>query len=121
MRPDVDEAELKAEFHAVLARRNSRPIWPTAKAFSVSRTTSRSLVIGADQVLNFEGKAHDKPASPEKRAGSFCRFAGRPMRSKRRSAAARRARVVWQHAVQADLTMRNFSDAFLDDYLEQSG
>ena len=34
---------------------------------------------------------------------------------------AKEGAVVWRHVARAELTMRNFSDAFLDDYLARNG
>ena len=79
------------------------------------------MVIGADQVLNFAGKAHDKPSSMTDARAQLLRFRGKNHALETAVCCCRAGKPVWAHAIHADLTMRDFSDSFLDAYLESLG
>jgi septum formation protein len=92
-----------------------------AKALAVSRRRPEAVVIGADQVLEFDdrrmSKAHD---------GAEARHILSSLRGQThilRSAAvlARANEVAWSHVSIARMTMRSFSDAFLERYLAEMG
>ena len=120
LRPNVDEALLKAEFRqdspAGLAASLAR-----AKANAVSQTHPDALVIGADQVLNFRGIAHDKPSSLADARAQLLRFRGKTHALETAVCCCQGGKPIWSHAMHADLTMRDFSDGFLEAYLEGLG
>ncbi|MGE0254761.1 MAG: Maf family protein [Alphaproteobacteria bacterium] len=118
----VDEAEVKraltgegataAEIADALAE---------LKAIQVSRRRPADIVIGADQVLECAGRTYDKP--PDMVAA---RVQLQTLRGRRHSlhagvAVARGGALLWHHRGHAELTMRDFSDAFLDGYLAAAG
>ena len=121
---DVDEAALKAEMlnesdcvdagqvAAVLAR---------AKAEAVSRLQPRALVIGADQVLALGTRMFDKPANLTEARDHLDRFRGRTHELHSAVVLAQDGCAVWGTAATASLTMRPFSDAFLDAYIARAG
>lgn len=117
LRPAVDEAALKLEFHQATPT-NLAARLAGAKAGDVSRRNPDALVIGADQVLNFEGKAHDKPSSLAEARSQLLHFRGKTHALETSVTCCRGGKPLWSHAVHADLTMRDFSDSFLDAYLE---
>jgi septum formation protein len=91
------------------------------KAVRVSARHPGVLVIGADQVLDCEGVWFDKPAD---RAGARAQLLALRHKTHRLTsavAAVKDGRRVWHHTESARLTMRNFSDAFLESYLEAAG
>ncbi len=118
--PDVDEREVVAQ----------NPQWTPedtalrlaeAKAADVSRRNPGAFVIGADQVLAQNGKAYAKP-----RDAAHCREQLLELRGKTHSlisaiVCARDGRITWRFSDHALLTMRNFSEAFVDLYLEKIG
>ncbi|MBL8906482.1 MAG: septum formation protein Maf [Rhizobiales bacterium] len=120
LRPDVDEAELKSRFGQSSPAGLAATL-AEAKASAVSRTHPDALVIGADQVLNFAGQPHDKPSSIAEARAQLIRFRGKTHALETAVCCCRSGRPVWSHAMHADLTMREFTDAFLDSYLESLG
>jgi septum formation protein len=117
----VDEAAVKAE-HLV---RGASPlevakVLAEAKAVEVSRRTP-GLVLGADQTLDLEGRLFDKPASVMQLRAQLLELRGRTHFLHSALAAARDGKVVWRHEGLARLTMRAFSNAFLEDYLAREG
>jgi septum formation protein len=78
-------------------------------------------VIGADQVLNLGGRIFDKPASAHEARRHLLELRGRSHILETAVCCAAADNIVWRHLGRATLTMRMFSDAFLDDYLSRTG
>lgn len=115
---DVDEAALKAQFNGgagALAMHLAE-----AKALAVS-TRRDGLVLGADQVLAFDGKVFDKARSVEEAAERLRGLRGQTHWLKGGVALAQGGQVVWRHESTCRMVVRDFSDAFLDDYLARAG
>lgn len=91
------------------------------KAVRVSSRHPGALVIGADQMLDCEGTWFDKPADFKAAREQLLALRHRTHRLTSAVVAVRDGRRVWHHTESAKLTMRNFSEAFLDRYLEQAG
>jgi len=79
------------------------------------------LVIGADQTLEFDGGLYDKVASLEAARDRLKLLRGQPHQLHSAVVLARGGEVVWRENVTATLTMRDFSDAFLEAYLDDEG
>ena len=91
-----------------------------AKALAVSRTRP-GLVIGADQTLDLDGVLYDKaPNLPEAEA-RLRLLRGKSHQLHSAVAVAESGEIVWEELVSATLVMRDFSDAFLDAYLQAEG
>ena len=120
-RSTIDETGLKTE----LLARAAAPIeiathLAKAKAEQVSQEVP-GLVIGADQTLDLNGVLFSKADTQ-----AALRVQLEQLRGQRHSlhsalALARNGEIIWQDVVSAHLTMRPFSDAFLDAYLEEQG
>ena len=120
--PHVDEDAVKESLLSESAPpRDIADALAALKASKVSMSHPGALVIGADQVLVFEGelisKSQDAPAS----RALLKRLAGRKHELIGAVVLAKEGAIVWRHIARAELTMRNFSDAFLDDYLARNG
>jgi septum formation protein len=92
-----------------------------AKAVMVSGERREDLVIGADQVLEFDGERLTKPADMEAARRMLLRLAGRTHLLHSALAAARGGEVVWQHEETARLTMRRLQPAAIGRYLAAAG
>ena len=91
------------------------------KARQVSGGHKGRIVIGADQVLALVDAVHSKVSSIEEARAVLQRLRGQEHRLISAVAVARDGEVLWQSADTARLTMRMFSDAFLDTYLRDAG
>lgn len=80
-----------------------------------------AVVIGADQLLVCDGARFDKPADRDAARAQLRALRGRTHRLITAAAALRDGRVLWEHVATAELAMRDFSEAFLDDYLAAEG
>jgi len=91
------------------------------KALAVSQAQPGALVLGADQVLEFEGNLLSKSPDMDVLAALLRRLRGKPHALVTAAALARGGQVVWRHVEEARLFMRNFSDGFLAGYLAREG
>lgn len=117
---DVDETALKvglthvapAELALELAR---------AKALDVSRHDPEAWVLGADQTLAFDKGLVSKAPTLEAARARLASMRGRSHQLHSGAALACDGRLVWSGVDTVTLTMRDFSDAFLDAYLAAEG
>lgn len=91
-----------------------------AKAVAVS-TGREGLVIGADQTLDLNGELYDKVDTIEAARARLLALRGKPHQLHSAVAVAEAGRIVWRETVSATLTMREFSEAFLEVYLAEEG
>jgi septum formation protein len=89
-----------------------------AKAKAVS---AEGLIIGADQVLQCEGVLYDKPRDMAEARANLKKFRGRTHYLIGGVVLVEGGETVWAHHQKVSLAVRDFSDAFLDAYLEQAG
>jgi septum formation protein len=119
--PRVDEEGVKASLRAQgLTPRDQADALAELKALSVSRRRS-GFVIGADQMLALEGETLDKPKDAGEAREHLLRLRGRAHELVTAAVVAREGVAIWRHIDTPKLKMRAFSEAFLDDYLEQAG
>ncbi|MDP1873809.1 Maf family protein [Phenylobacterium sp.] len=90
------------------------------KAVTVSHHQP-GLVIGADQTLEFEGVLYDKAPSLEAARARLLALRGKPHHLHSAVTLAQDGEVLWSETASATLTMRDFSEPFLDAYLEMEG
>lgn len=91
------------------------------KACAVSRQNREAFVIGSDQVLNQNANIISKAESVDGARGVLQALRGTTHHLVSAVVLARGGEPLWQACDVARMTMRNFSDAFLDAYLTQSG
>jgi len=91
------------------------------KALAVAALHPARLVLGADQVLALDAKLFSKPADRAAARAQLRALSGRTHELHAAIAFVRDATVVFEHVGTARLTMRSFSDRFLDAYLEAVG
>ena len=91
------------------------------KALRVSASRPGDLVLGADQVLVCDGALLSKAETLADAAAQLTILRGKPHTLISALALARDGAVVWRHAEEARLRMRDFSDAFLESYLKAEG
>ncbi len=92
-----------------------------AKALAVSRRDPEAWVLGSDQTLAFDGDLISKAASLDEARGRLSAMRGRTHALHSAAALAHGGTVVWSDVDTARMSMRVFSDAFLDTYLRSEG
>ncbi|MBB4658038.1 Maf family protein [Parvularcula dongshanensis] len=113
----VDEAAVKARHEGDPASLALR----LAEMKALALPAPGALVVGGDQVLEFEGRAYDKPASREEAADRLCAMAGRTHYLRSGLCLALDGAVVWRHASSSMLTMRPMTRREVEDYLTEAG
>ena len=120
-KPRVDEEAVKQKLREQgRTPREQAEALAEAKALSVSRSVG-GLVLGADQMLAFEGRAFDKPASRAEAKAQLQQLRGGQHELITAIVIAKDGGALWRHVDRPRLTMRSFSDAFLESYLDQAG
>lgn len=117
--PDVDETAAKRGLEGATPREVAERL-ADAKAADVSGRRPGALVIGADQTLELDGRLFDKAESPETGVERLRALRGRVHVLHAALACARDGAVVWRCLERARLTMRRFSDEFLDGYARRN-
>ncbi len=120
----VDEADVRAE----LARSRYK-VMPEnvafglaeAKAVEVSRRFPDAIVIGGDQVLALEDEIFSKPAGVDEARAQLKTLRGRRHILFSAVVLVRGGQPVWADSAEARMTMRDFTEAFLDNYLARAG
>jgi len=121
---DVDEPAIRARMRKVDANvepKRIAAVLAAAKAEDVSGKRGGSLIIGADQVLALDRELLSKAPSLAVAREALRKLRGRTHELHSAVAFAEDGKITWAHVGTARLTMRDFSDAFLDDYLLRAG
>lgn len=91
------------------------------KALRVAGRAPEDLVLGCDQVLEFEGQVLGKPQDAAAARARLWVMRGRAHRLLTAAVLYDRGAPVWRHLDEAELTMRAFSEAFVEDYVAKAG
>lgn len=91
------------------------------KAVRPSTGLPGAFVIGSDQVLVADGQLYSKPESLDEAREQLMALRGKPHELITAVVIARDGGAIWRHMARARLTMRKFSDDFIDWYLGQTG
>lgn len=120
---DVDEGDVRARLMGFGRPVESAELARTLaeeKALKVSRAHPDALVIGADQVLALGRRIYSKVNTFDEARLILESLRGRKHELVSVAALASNGKVIWHGFDCAEMEMRNFSDAFLEDYLEQA-
>ena len=122
MAPKVDEEEVKSALRAEgVLPRDQADMLAEMKATRISARVPGVLTIGADQMLECKGAAFDKPTDLVAAARQLCDLRGKTHTLYSAAVVAIDGAPVWRHLSTASLTMRPFSDDFLDHYIAKLG
>ncbi|MDW3118121.1 MAG: Maf family nucleotide pyrophosphatase [Roseovarius pacificus] len=90
------------------------------KAQKISAKHPEALVIGCDQVLNLQGQLLTKPDSPEMARTQLLAMRGKRHELLSAAVICENGKAIWRHVGVVRLLMRQFSDAYLDDYIARN-
>lgn len=116
----IDERAVEAEANVPDAAAAARFL-ARAKADAVAKARTGRLVLGADQTLARGNKRFSKPGDRAAAADQLRSLRGRTHELHSALALVRDGELLFAHVDTARLTMRDFSDEFLDDYLDMMG
>lgn len=89
----------------------------TQKAQPLSRIHPGALVIGCDQTLSCNGQTLHKPRDDAQASEQLKALRGHTHELASAMSVARRGEILFQNLSMAQLTIRHFSDQYLEDYL----
>jgi septum formation protein len=117
----VDEESIKASLRSQNATcAQQADLLAETKALRVSAQHA-GVILGCDQMLDLNGEAFDKPANRDEAREHLKKLRGKTHILQTAMVACIEGAPVWRHLAQPRLRMRNFSDAFLEDYLDAVG
>lgn len=121
VRPSVDEDML----HDALLAEGASPrdladALAEMKALRISEKNPEALVIGCDQVLDLSGQVLKKPVSREAAAEQLLALRGKRHSLLSAVVICDAGKPIWRHIGQVRLTVRDFSDNWLEGYLDRN-
>jgi septum formation protein len=118
----IDEAAVKRACHAKGDSADATAMaLAELKAQTMAVKHAGMLVIGADQLLSCGSVWYDKPPTLKHAREQLQSLRGRTHVLHSAVCVAQDDAILWRHGEQAKLTMRQFSDTFLDEYLTGVG
>jgi septum formation protein len=118
----IDESEVKNSARAVeIPAAEAALLLAQMKAQRAARRDPDALVIGCDQLLVCDGVWFDKPADLAEARVQLQTLRGRTHTLVTAVMCQCGPQQLWHHIAEPHLTMRMFSDEFLDAYLELEG
>ena len=118
VKPEIDEKLLHQKY-STLSPTELAPTLAAKKSGSLSLQYSEQLIIGADQILHLNDNVLHKPSNLDEARKTLQNLRGKTHHLTTAIACHLGGRQIWQHQAQAKLTMRKFSDDFLETYLTQ--
>ena len=90
------------------------------KAQRISGKHPEALIIGCDQVLEFEGNPVSKCRTPVEARDLLTRLRGRLHQLHSSAVVCRSGRLIWRHSASASIRMKAYSDEYLDAYVTRN-
>lgn len=119
--PRVDEDAVKTALIAEGAPpRDIADALAELKARKLSEKHPGALVIGCDQVLDFDGALLSKPETPETALDQLRQMRGKRHKLLSAAVICQDGQPEWRHVGQVRLAMRDASDAYLQDYVSRN-
>ena len=118
----IDETEITASMIATGAPpQDIAATLAELKAKRVSGRHSGAFCLGADQVLELNGKLFSKPVSKEEARQQLYELRGKVHQLHTALVIVEDHLEIWRNVERARLWMRSFSEEFLEDYLNREG
>ncbi|MFB1024742.1 MAG: nucleoside triphosphate pyrophosphatase [Octadecabacter sp.] len=117
----IDEDSIKKALEAEAASpRDIADTLAEMKARKVAEKGAGTLVLGCDQVLSFKGSILSKPHTPQDSRDQLSMLRGETHQLLSAAVVYDGLEPVWRHVGVARLSMRDFSDDYLDDYIDRN-
>ncbi len=121
VKPRVDEEMIKRSLQAEGATpRDVADALAESKARKVSLKRPEALVLGCDQVLDFQGMIFSKPASVDDARNQLLLLRGQRHMLLSAAVIYQNGEPLWRHVGVVRLFMRQFSNDFLEGYLDRN-
>jgi len=118
-KPDVDEQSIK-DTNQDLSPQDLAILLAETKALSIKKPKN-VLIIGADQILEVDGKSLDKCTNMKDAKNRLWMLRGRSHFLTGGVVLAQNEHILWRRPQRSELTMRKFTEQELDTYLQKAG
>ncbi len=119
--PRVDEETVKSALIAEQAKpRDIADALAEMKARKISDKNPGVLVIGCDQILDFQGSLMSKPATPDEALRQLTALRGQQHTLLSAAVIYQDSQPIWRHVGQVRLRMRAASDVYLTGYVQRN-
>ena len=116
----IDESAVKKKMSGAGGRAVAERL-AELKALQISTKHPQDLILGADQVLELDGELFSKAETLDAAAIQLRRLRGKKHQLIGALVMAKNGSVLWRNTEVSTLWVRDFSDAFLGDYLRAEG
>jgi septum formation protein len=117
----IDEDAIRASLEAEGAKPlDVADLLAEMKARKLAERNFDALVLGCDQILDFKGKSWGKPGSKEDAIAQLMQLRGQTHQLLSAIVVYHQGEPVWRHVGKARLTMHQFSDGWLDGYVDRN-
>ena len=118
---NIDESQVKLK----LIKTDADPLTIAAtlaemKAQKISCLHSNALVIGADQILDYDGEMFNKPKNTDDAKAQLNKLSGKNHTILVSACIFLNGNVLWRFNDKANMEMRSLSDSYIDWYLSQT-
>lgn len=119
--PRIDEDSVKLS----LISENFRPreiadALAEIKAQKISQKFPEDIVLGCDQVLDWDGEIYSKPSNMDEAHAQLKLLRGQTHRLHSAAVICLNAKPIWRIVNTSKMTMRDFSDDFLSEYVDRN-
>lgn len=117
----IDEDAIRASLEAEGAKpRDVADALAEYKALKVSQKDPQAHVIGSDQILEMDNQIFTKPDDRAHAEAQLKTLRGKTHRLYSAAVVYQDGKPLWRFVGRTDMTMRNFSDGFLQNYLNRN-
>tara|TARA_B100001094_G_scaffold308071_1_gene340339 strand:+ start:343 stop:942 length:600 start_codon:yes stop_codon:yes gene_type:complete len=121
IKPNIDEAEVKSSL--LMENYSARDIADALaelKASKISLKHPNSLVLGCDQVLEFQGALLEKPASKSLAVEQLLKLSGKQHIAFSAAVIFENSQPIWRFVGKTDLFCKNNSEKYIRDYVDRN-
>tara|TARA_Y100000385_G_scaffold166340_1_gene172410 strand:- start:851 stop:1450 length:600 start_codon:yes stop_codon:yes gene_type:complete len=121
IKPNIDEAEVKSSL--LMENYSTRDIADALaelKASKISLKHPNSLVLGCDQVLEFQGALLEKPASKSLAVEQLLKLSGKQHIAFSAAVIFENSQPIWRFVGKTDLFCKNNSEKYIRDYVDRN-
>lgn len=117
----IDETAIKESLiHEGAKPRDICDTLAEMKSLKISAKRPDALVLGCDQVLNFDGSLLSKPETPEQALDQLRSMCGQRHDLLSAAVISEAGKPLWRHIGVVRLMMRSVSDAYLESYVDRN-
>ena len=121
VKPNIDEDAVKSSLLVEnYSPRDIADALAELKASKISLKTPDSLVLGCDQILEFEGALLEKPPSKDLAVHQLMKISGKKHIAYSAAVIFENSKPIWRFVGKADLLLKSNSEEYISDYVNRN-